>query len=557
MSSDEKKTFEVPGIHFSEEVSEYEKDGELHEIQRIQLLKKGESLVTVSPTHSGGEAQEAPEMKCELTAGENTSLSDDGKVLVADTTGYPTVTMQQQGNIITVKGEIAPLITVSSDKMKATMTIYPQIQGLPQHTLEDIERELVGAEIRFGIDRNQVRKCLQKLKHPHQNKISDCIVARGMLAIDGENSYMRYEKEIGPLPGTILLDGSIDFRDRKMFVGVSEGELIAKKIPATKGTLGMNVLGKELPAREGQDIVVKVSDDAEYIEETGEVIALKAGVLTVVNNNDIKVCSQQQISSDIDFATGNIESHHSVVIGGSILPSFKVKARGDVLVKKNIQDGVVSSRSNIIVTGGIIGKKSRVRAKGDIDIGFIESGKLASRGTIIVRRQAYYSRLSAVGDIFCHKESKVVGGIIACSGSFTGGTIGTPQSEPAVIAVGVDRKKYKYYRKIKRKLRVLEDKKYSIIHRLGVKNKKIDKVAKKIHQLEKELAELNLETKNYKNYTLSIGNNNPAEIVIHGHIFRGTQLRIGNLKKILEENVSEAKFVKDISLNEIKIIPLD
>ena len=39
--------------------------------------------------------------------------------------------------------------------------------------------------------------------------------------------------DVGPVAGKLMGDGSIDFRERRMFIGVNKGELIATKVLAT------------------------------------------------------------------------------------------------------------------------------------------------------------------------------------------------------------------------------------------------------------------------------------------------------------------------------------
>ncbi len=525
-------------VHFIQELDSCE-------IERIQLVKMDEPLISI-PAVMGEDRdrKKGNQLTIKLIPGENTTLSEDGKHLLAAVTGYPTVSMQQYEKVCVVKVDMVPLISVSRDMMKAVMTFFPPPGNVSAITIEEIKGELDKQEIIFGIDTYLIKTSLHRVQEEGQACLRGIVVATGILPVDGENSFLRFEMDIGPIAGKILGDGTIDFRERKMFIGVDEGELIATKIFATKGTPGMDVQGKKLSAYEGKDSTVKVADDAVFLPETGEIKALNAGILTVVSNC-IKVSAKQTISGDVDFSTGNIASNDSITISGSILPDFRVKALGDAHVGENVQSGVLVSRGNVVITGGVVGKKSRIRARGDIDIGFVETGKITARGTIVVRKQVYYSRLSAAGDIFCHETSKVIGGILACSGSFSGGEVGAPSSEPAVIAVGIDRKKYKRYQKIKKQLKEFDKKRTRKVIRFGKSKKKdgkIKKVEKKLRSLEEELTSLNLETDIDKNKKYS----NVAEIVIHGEIFAGTQLRIGNRRKDVEENCSGVKFFYDI-----------
>ena len=129
-------------------------------------------------------------------------------------------------------------------------------------------------------------------------------IARGLLPINGKDAYFRFEIETGPIPGKILKDGTIDFRERRIFTGVDENQVIAIKIPQTSGTPGMNVLGEVISPQPGNDLAVKVSGDVNYSPETGQVTATKAGVLSTVKGNDIKSKRQTNNPRECGFLSG-------------------------------------------------------------------------------------------------------------------------------------------------------------------------------------------------------------------------------------------------------------
>ncbi len=561
MDQTENKPKESPQIRFLHESKEIENDGVVTASESFQLVKRDKILVSLPEEEvTSGETEKASEqdkgMQFQLIAADNVQVSQDGRLLTSTATGFPHISIERHGKNSRLRVEITPLITVSEDKMQAILNIFPSGEGKRGVRKEDIYEELAAQKILVGIDEELLKESLNIL-HTNGKPLMAIIIARGMLPVNGENAYLRFEMEIGPIAGKVMGDGSIDFRDRRLFIGVDEGELIATKVSATTGTPGVNIYKEKIAQKEGMDINVKVSDDAVYSPDKQEVRAAKAGILSVVNESSIKVSAKQVISGDVDFSTGNIESNDSVEIRGSVLPDFRVKARGDVHIGGNVQAASIISRGNTVISGGIVGKKSRLRSRGDIDIGFVERGRVTAGGTIVIQKQAYYCRLSAVGDIRCHEGSRILGGILACSGSFSGGDIGAPNAEPAVIAVGVDRKQYKKYQRLRKKIHRLEENKLAKDARHGTSKKKSGKLVKlatKLGELQNTLSKFDLATD--LSSLLPDGSYNvehDVEIVIHGEVFAGTRLRIGNCKRILDKEYSSVKCVWDRSLNEISI----
>ena len=159
--------------------------------------------------------------------------------------------------------------------------------------------------------------------------------------------------EISPIAGSMLDDGSIDFRDRRILVAVKSGQCVASKIHAVRGVSGINVYGEETPARIGKDIKIKILNDVAFSDETSQVTATQDGVLSIVNNDTIKVCSHIVINSDIDYEIGNIDSSNCIAGRGSIQPGFKITAEGDVKISGSVMSAQIACQGNLVVQGGI------------------------------------------------------------------------------------------------------------------------------------------------------------------------------------------------------------
>lgn len=484
---------------------------------------------------------------CILIRGEHTSLSPDNNSLLAEIDGFPIVTRNSQKGIDHIMVTIVPLCMISSDKMSGDITIFPPPSSCPELTIQLILEVLAENEIRFGFSPEHIQKILDTSKE-NQIKISREPFANGLLPLDGQDSFLRFAIEVGPLPGKLLGNGKIDFRERKMFVGVTKGQTIATRIPATSGTPGINVSGEEIPQLPGKDIPVTVSDDTCYDERSGIITASHAGILSLVGENSIKVCAKQVITGNIDYNTGNIESYDAVEISGTVLPGFKVQTQGDLLIGGNVRSGIIRCHGNLVIKGGILGEQCRVRSYGDADFSFMERGRLRVNGNVIVRKQAYHADIMADGDIYCEEKSRVMGGRLLCSGNIQIGTVGSLNAPAALLAAGISPGIFLRYLHMRAQLHEIVCEQKLFLQRFGVRKKTEQRksLEDSISRLKQEMKELNLipaPATCQGNGTKECLSN--ISITIHGTIFTGTELQIGNTTKIIQQDQSNVRFTHD------------
>jgi uncharacterized protein len=249
-----------------------------------------------------------------------------------------------------------------------------------------------------------------------------------------------------------------------------------------------------------------------------------------------------------------------VEIGGSVRQNFVVSVRGDVLIGGDVQSATISSHGNLMVKGGIVGATSNVNIRGDVDLNFIENGTIHAGGNVVIRKSSYYSTIIADGNISGDEKTKIVGGILVCSGSVTAGTIGSQSADPASITVGTDVKRFQHYQELRKKVIELENETALWLQRHG---QEAEKSAKMI-DWEKELAKARVELHGLNlipgspvdsmsdDFTID----DDAEVIVHGQIFQGTELRIGNVTRTLTLNQSRKKFKIDKNTKEIVDEPL-
>lgn len=568
---DKKKILE-PTFHFATSLIKIGEDDTTDKIPVTELVKGGQLLASFPNFHRlAAKGYE----KAFLEPGDYAQVADDDGGIVATVPGYPKVQKIRRKDVadfITVVS-IEPLLKISPDDMQVGVVIHPPLEAGRSLQQEDLEALLAEQRIVYGIDTEAIKEAKEFI-HSGEKEFKHITVARGQQVGMSTDAYLRYDMEIGPIAGKLLEDGSIDFRERKIMVGVKIGQCIATKIPAVHGKPGINIYGEETPAQEGKDIKIELLNDVKFFRETMQVKATKDGVLSIVNDRVIKVCAHQTIRGDIDYTTGNIESMNCVTVNGGIQPGFKVNAAGDVVISGEVMSGMIICQGNLIVKGGITGKNSNLQANGDVDINFIEQGTLKCGGIAVVRKQSYYSDITAGSDICCHQSSKIMGGNLIAEGDIILGDVGSENCRPALIAAGVIAERLVHYDSLKAKVIEQQDAIIQWLQRYHGSS-----TSKKVKNMEKELAETKLlllrvnmipGTELYsraggpESEPLPKGKtqNNDAGIPIEkikidvkGTIFAATRIQIGNCSMVLEKTVMNRIFKLHPNGKRIIVIP--
>ena len=569
----DKPKFLKPHLHFDTSFIKIGDDYTTDKVAVTQIVMANTTLATFENFELY--AQKGYE-KAPLEPGENADYDSDGESIIATIAGYPKVSKKKVKGIpeLLTLISIEPIIIVSPDMMKATLSLHPPIENAKPVTDTLIDDVIAEYGITYGLNEDALTK-IKNIAQEKELEFNKIPFAKGKSVGESFDSYLRFDMEIGPIAGTILDNGSIDFRDRRIMVGVNANQCIATKIPVIEGDPGINILGEETPARTPIDIKIQPLNDAKFDKETNQVIATKDGVLSIVNNNVIKVLSHQVIADDVDYEIGNVDSKNAVTIQGSVQPGFKVNTVGDLKIGGSVMSASITSEANLVISGGITGKNSIITAAGDCDINFIEQGKLNCSGLCVIRKQSYYSEVIADSDIRCKPDSIIMGGTLFSGGSITLFNVGGDNSTPSVIAAGVVAERLTRYNELKS----------SIVEQEGaivdwLQQYKGSSTSKKIRNMEKEVSEAKLKrmrvnlipgTGIYSRVAGpddEIDTDNPdyndesgiaidqITIDVHGEIYKDTEIRIGNKNLRLEKTVNNRQFKLHPSGKRIIAVPL-
>lgn len=537
--------------HLTIEEIDEEGHGRPAQIVLSPLVRPGEILVRHGPPVPPQPGKDV--FGCELpvpraqeqvfAAGDQVAAGQEPDQLIAQASGYPLINTEKKGAEAHLTIAVDKLIQVTPDRMQAVLRLKPAPSG-HRFPDQDMLRHIFDEEgICFGRLPHAMAQCLEKVAQ--EQTPQQAVVALGTLPIRGKDAWLRFVIEIGPLPGKILGNGEIDFRERNMFIAVNQGQLIAVKIAPTAGTPGRDIFGATVVAEAGNDITIKVADEAAFDAATGEIRATRAGVLSKVSEGSVKVCSRQVIAGNVDFETGNINSNAALDIKGSIMPKFKVTALGDILVGGTIEKAQVKSGGNVVVKGGLIGASADIRAKGDVDITIVEHGEISAGGSIILRKSAFSSRLLADGDIHGDASSRVIHSQLIAAGSISLGRVGSNNAEASLLAAAVSPLQMLRLLELRQAVAAKEKEIEAVRMHQGrtAWTEELGELTDELEALGKKLAALNLICPDLpKSQDCGLSHALRCSIVIREKVFEGTEIRIGNSRLVLASSLTNVTF---------------
>lgn len=362
-------------------------------------------------------------------------------------------------------------IRVPDDEMKAYLTVTPPVGGARAVTPEEVLEICREDGVVYGIQENAIK---QTLEHARRERIaiSDVVIARGTEPVNGRDGQIEFKVPLAT--GTAFKlreDGSVDFKEHDNLTTVEQGTLIAVVYRAEEGRReGTTVRGERIPSRQGENVRLEAGEGVQVgnTEEGQHYIAQTGGRL-VVQGEKISVEPLLVIRGDVGPRTGNITFNGGVVVHGSVLDGYRVRADRSVTVNGNVGCCRIRSGGNILVKNGVIGKgEGLVAAKGDVFVKFAENANIRAGGTIHINRAALNCRMIAGGRILANKEKgQLVGGELRAREGLDVKVLGNGSEHRTEVHAGknfmlalklreVERRLELYRRSLKSMLQVME-----------------------------------------------------------------------------------------------------
>ena len=408
------------------------------------LVAPGQHLARIYPETQGeagsdiyGNELLKPGAPPPLVAGPHIAQTHDA--LVAETYGYIGIA----GNKLT----IAPPIWISSDAMRAAYIRFELLTPAPAPKTEWFAEALEKSGVVYGADDEAIAKlCRTPLASERRKALT---IARGQKAIAGENAHVEYTFDPEKRAGKIMPDGSIDFRERNIVIGVAADQLLGEVKAATKGQMGKNLFGEEQATTDGSDHVFKAGENVRAEGDPPRAFYAQTEGNAHVAGDTVHVKPVFVVSGDVNYETGNIDTPMDVQINGSVRSGFAVKAGGSIAIGGTVEANVtLTAHGDVVVSQGIIGEDTTVTARGILSLGniqtkFIQNASVLSKGDIEVGSYIFNSQVRSGGVITVHsgggkRGGSIVGGEVFAASAIKARLCGSPSTAGTTVGISPD-----------------------------------------------------------------------------------------------------------------------
>ena len=342
-------------------------------------------------------------------------------------------------------------LVVSPDGLKAYLV--PQLPG-ERPTKDDLQilsAILKEEGITYGL-----------LKIPELEGTS-WLLARGEPAKPGEDARLKFLVDLrsGPRQN----GGRLNYREMNTLVCVSEGEIIAQKIPPTPGVPGRNVFGEEIPAPSGRDIPLKLGKNVLFDRNSGLVLAETAGVVRFEKNR-FEVWPDFVIQGDVNWDVGNINfKGRKLTITGHVRRGFKLRVEGDLEIQGSVEDEVeIEVVGNLTIKGLAHGKNLKIKCWRKASLNEVEYARLEISQNLEINEYLLQARASVGGDLLATKGvGALVGGQYLVRGQVVARILGSGGQAKTLVHAGYDASKMAKLEEVEEKLFLLQREKRPLV----------------------------------------------------------------------------------------------
>lgn len=459
-----------------------------------------------------------------------------------------------------VKVDAAVTVTISQDKMKASIALSPPDGGRTVN-VQDVMDELSKNGVCFGIKEDNLENIV---KYPVYNET--VIIAEGTQPVNGQNGKLQFffdiNKERKP---TILEDGRVDFRDLNLIESVEKGKVLCSLIPPLPGVPGKTVLGEDVPAIDGKPAKLPKGKNVEISEDEQSLIASISGQVNYIDGK-INVFATYEVQANVDNSTGNINFIGNVIIRGNVLSGFVVEAGGSVEVLGVVEAASIIADGDIILRRGMQGTgKGLLVSGGDIIAKYIENSTIEAKGDIKAEAIMHSNvkcgnKLELTG-----KKGLLVGGISRVGKEISAKVIGSYMATLTEVEVGLDPTLKTRYKQLRDEIMAMEedvkkaDQAIAILKKMestgNLSPEKREMMAKSVRTkvyFSNRINELKAEIMNIEQ---KLQEEAHGKVKVYDYIYPGTRVTIGTCMMYVKENLQYCTLYRDGA--DIKIGPID
>lgn len=352
-------------------------------------------------------------------------------------------------------------VNVADDRLSAQVRIAGV--GSPEFvppTTEEIVVALTAASIELTEDvEARVAEVVAQCTQPAgtaDGPTDTFVIAQGRPAVDATDAVFEWAPEFAARLAKPKDDERVDYFSVGSIVTVAEDTVIGRIVPAQPGTPARDVLGDEHPPRKPHGHTIKLGSGVRAGDTPEEVVATVAGRV-VLGPEQVRVDEVLEISGDVDFRSGSVDSCVDVTVRGTVRANFSVQTPKSLSVDHVVEAAHVNVGGDVYVRGGVFGHDGRdfIRAGGSVHAALLNEACVAARGDIVVAREILNCTINCAGRIIGERGT-IIGGHCYGRAGVVAKVIGSTAGVATVVVVGVDVSTLRQVRALEEQARALQ-----------------------------------------------------------------------------------------------------
>jgi len=215
----------------------------------------------------------------------------------------------------------------------------------PKFTESEIKSELLKNNIKYGILKMSLIKCLQS------SMISKLLIANGKKVVEAIDDRIQIEHN-ETTDENHDNEEFIDYKAIGTVQGVEIGQVLAILCPGKNGEDGEDITGKIVKSKNAKKIILGAGEGCTLLDEF-TVVATSQGKPST-RGSIFYVYKTHEVTGDVELKTGNIQFVGDVVVTGSVREGMSVESGNSILVKNNVADAVITASGDVVIGGNVI-----------------------------------------------------------------------------------------------------------------------------------------------------------------------------------------------------------
>lgn len=329
----------------------------------------------------------------------------------------------------------------------------PLGQGKPIET-KAVRSLLSQQQITYGVDELAVEQMALPDKAFRLIRL-----AAGTPAVPGVDGSIdeHYPHTVGTPQIIENAQGIVDFENLNWLVHIDAGTVICDITEPTEGTPGTDIQGNPINPYNGKMQKIPKGDGTELTPDGKQLVARIDGQISY-RDKKFHVNNTIMIRGDVDLSTGSLDVKGDVIVHGSVLAGFDVKATGNITIGGRVNNSRIEAGGNIVVNLGVSGNVNGTLIAGkDLICKYIENANVEIGGDL--KADSIINCVASIKGRAVARTGRgtIIGGTIYAMGGAEARVIGNNAGRLTTFVLGPTPKMLLEEAKMAEQLQQLED----------------------------------------------------------------------------------------------------